>query len=125
MKGRKDSQTNSNADRDVDARSFVRVLIENHDAVVFTPAAERTLCGALNAVEMTKSNSHFTRTDCNHIFLNVIPIVRIDVEDMKTNMWRIVLALRCSLPVVAYLCRRSQSMQVLFRMYKLRCIFAS
>jgi Acetyl-CoA carboxylase, central region len=71
MKGRNDSQTNSDADRDVNARVFVRALNENHDAVVSTPAAEQMFCGALHAVEMTKSNSRFRRTDCNHIYFSM------------------------------------------------------
>jgi biotin carboxylase/acetyl-CoA carboxylase carboxyltransferase component/biotin carboxyl carrier protein len=104
MRGRKDSQTNSNADRDVDARFFVRAVIRNlevfssaNDAVVSIPEAERTFCEALDAVEMASCDSRFRRTDCNHIFLNVIPTVRIDVEDVQKICRRLFMrfAARC------------------------------
>lgn len=77
-------------DRDIDARFFVRsvirhadVISSSNDAVVSIPEAERTFVEALDAVEMASCDRRFKRTDCNHIFINVIPTVRIDVEDVQ------------------------------------------
>jgi hypothetical protein len=68
--GRKDTQTNSNADREVDARYFVRAMIRNfevfssaNDAVMPIPEEERTFCEALHAAEMAGCDSGFRRTD--------------------------------------------------------------
>lgn len=80
----------SRGERDVDARFFVRAVIRHvdvfssaNDAVVTIPEAERTFVEALDAVEMASCDRRFRRTDCNHIFINVIPTVRIDVEDIQ------------------------------------------
>lgn len=80
----------SRGDRDVDARFFVRAVIRHvdvfssaNDAVVTIPEAERTFVEALDAVEMASCDRRFRRTDCNHIFINVIPTVRVDVEDIQ------------------------------------------
>jgi biotin carboxylase/acetyl-CoA carboxylase carboxyltransferase component/biotin carboxyl carrier protein len=77
-------------DRDVDARFFVRAVIRHvdvfssaNDAIVTIPEAERSFVEALDAVEMASCDRRFRRTDCNHIFINVIPTVRIDVEDVQ------------------------------------------
>lgn len=77
-------------DGDVDARFFVRAVIRHvdvfssaNDAVVTIPEAERTFVEALDAVEMASCDRRFRRTDCNHIFINVIPTVRVDVEDIQ------------------------------------------
>jgi Acetyl-CoA carboxylase, central region len=61
----------------------LEIFSSAYDAVVSTPAAERTLCDALDAAEMASSDSRFRRTYCNHIFLNVMPTVRIDVKMCK------------------------------------------
>jgi biotin carboxylase/acetyl-CoA carboxylase carboxyltransferase component/biotin carboxyl carrier protein len=103
-RGRKDATLTSGAERDVDARFFVRAVIRNlevfssaNDAVVSIPEAERTFCEALDAVEMASCDRRFRRTDCNHIFLNVIPTVRIDVEDVQKICRRLFMryAARC------------------------------
>lgn len=84
------SRNDSRVDKDVDARFFVRAVIRHvdvfassSDAIVSIPEAERTFVEALDAVEMASCDRRFRRTDCNHIFLNVIPTVRIDVEDVQ------------------------------------------
>jgi biotin carboxylase/acetyl-CoA carboxylase carboxyltransferase component/biotin carboxyl carrier protein len=84
------SPRTSRGERDVDARFFVRAVIRHvdvfssaNDAVVTIPEAERTFVEALDAVEMASCDRRFRRTDCNHIFINVIPTVRIDVEDIQ------------------------------------------
>lgn len=77
--------------KDIDARFFVRAVIRHADvfssardgAVVSMPEAERAFVEALDAVEMASCNRHFRRTDFNHIFLNVIPPVQIDVDDVE------------------------------------------
>ncbi len=79
-------------DRDVDARFFVRAVIRQADVitsgrgdgVVSIPEAERTFVEALDAVEMASCDRRFRRTDFNQIFLNLIPAVQIDVEDVET-----------------------------------------
>lgn len=91
-------------EKDVDARFFVRAVIRHvdvfsstDDAVVSIPEAERTFVEALDAIEMASCDRRFRRTDCNHIFINVIPIVRIDVEDIEKICRRLFLryASRC------------------------------
>ncbi len=80
------------ADKDVDARFFVRAVIRQADVisrgtgdgVVSIPEAERTFVEALDAVEMASCDRRLRRTDFNHIFLNLIPPVQIDVEDVET-----------------------------------------
>jgi hypothetical protein len=93
VRGRKDPETDYNADRDVDARYFVRAVIRNlevyvtvNDAVVAIPTAERTVCEVLDAVEMARWECRFRKIDCNHIFLNCIPTVHFDVEDVQNIM---------------------------------------
>lgn len=79
------------ADRDVDARFFVRAVIRQADvftnskdgAIVSMPEAERTFVEALDAVEMASCDRRFRRTDFNHIFLNVVPPVEIDIDDVE------------------------------------------
>lgn len=76
---------------DVDARFFVRAVIRQADifsnsrngTVVTMPEAERTFVEALDAVEMANCDRRFRRTDFNHIFLNVIPPVQIDIDDVE------------------------------------------
>lgn len=79
-------------DKDVDARFFVRAVIRQADVitkmgsghvVVSIPEAERTFVEALDAVEMASCDRRFRRTDFNHIFLNLIPPVQIDIEDVE------------------------------------------
>lgn len=87
----------SRADKDVDARFFVRAVIRQADVitrgtgdgVVSIPEAERTFVEALDAVEMASCDRRLRRTDFNHIFLNLIPPVQIDVEDVETICRRI------------------------------------
>eukprot|EP00178_Gracilaria_changii_P014241 TRINITY_DN402_c0_g1_i1.p1 TRINITY_DN402_c0_g1~~TRINITY_DN402_c0_g1_i1.p1 ORF type:complete len:2462 (+),score=353.38 TRINITY_DN402_c0_g1_i1:1194-8579(+) len=77
--------------RDVDARFFVRAVIRqadvfsssNEGALVSMPEAERTFIEALDAVEMANCDRRFRRTDFNHIFLNIVPSVEIDIEDVE------------------------------------------
>jgi Acetyl-CoA carboxylase, central region len=59
------------------------VFSSANDAVVPISEAERTSCEALDGVEIASCDSRIRRTDCNHISLNVIPTVRIDVEDVQ------------------------------------------
>lgn len=78
-------------ERDVDARFFVRAVIRQADVfcnsgdggLVSMPEAERTFTEALDAVEMARCDRRFRRTDFNHIFLNVIPPVQIDIDDVE------------------------------------------
>lgn len=78
-------------DRDVDARFFVRAVIRRADVfanskdgtIVSMPEAERTFVEALDAVEMASCDRRFRRTDFNHVFLNVVPPVQIDIEDVE------------------------------------------
>lgn len=80
------------SDRDVDARFFVRAVIRQADVfatskdgpIVSMPEAERTFVEALDAVEMASCDRRFRRTDFNHIFLNVVPPVQIDIDDVET-----------------------------------------
>lgn len=91
-RGSKLPGTASTADRDIDARFFVRAVIRQAnvftsgrgDGVVSIPEAEQTFVEALDAVEMASCDRRFRRTDFNQIFLNVIPAVRIDIEDVET-----------------------------------------
>lgn len=84
-------KSTSNPERDVDARFFVRAVIRQADvfasskdgAIVSMPEAERTFVEALDAVEMASCDRKFRRTDFNHIFLNVIPPVQIDIDDVE------------------------------------------
>ncbi|PXF48372.1 Acetyl-CoA carboxylase [Gracilariopsis chorda] len=77
--------------RDIDARFFVRAVIRqadvfsnpNNGAVVSMPEAERTFMEALDAVEMANCDRRFRRTDFNHIFLNVVPALEIEIEDVE------------------------------------------
>lgn len=92
-------------DRDVDARFFVRAVIRQADvfanskdgAVVSMPEAERTFVEALDAIEMASCDRRFRRTDFNHIFLNVVPPVQIDIDDVETICRRMFqrYAIRC------------------------------
>lgn len=84
-------KTGSRSDKDVDARYFVRAVIRQaavvsatgDDAVVSMPEAERAFAEALDAIEMASCNRRFRRTDFNHVFLNVIPPVQIEMEDVE------------------------------------------
>lgn len=77
--------------RDIDARFFVRAVIRQADvfsnpndgAVVSMPEAERTFIEALDAVEMANCDRRFRRTDFNHIFLNIVPALEIEIEDVE------------------------------------------
>lgn len=79
------------AERDVDARFFVRAVIRHADvysnsrngSVVSIPEAERAFIEALDAVEMARCDRRLKRTDFNHIFLNVIPSVNVDIDDVE------------------------------------------
>lgn len=80
------------ADRDVDARFFVRAVIRQAnvftsgrgEGIVSIPEAERTFVEALDAVEMASCDRRFRRTDFNQIFLNLIPDLCIAIEDVET-----------------------------------------
>lgn len=87
-----DGLSHSNqAERDVDARFFVRAVIRHADVIsnprdgsaVSIPEAERTFIDALDAVEMARCDRRLKRTDFNHIFLNVIPPVNVDIDDVE------------------------------------------
>eukprot|EP00172_Hildenbrandia_rubra_P004148 Plantae.Rhodophyta-Hildenbrandia_rubra.ctg785.p1 GENE.Plantae.Rhodophyta-Hildenbrandia_rubra.ctg785~~Plantae.Rhodophyta-Hildenbrandia_rubra.ctg785.p1 ORF type:complete len:1318 (-),score=208.85 Plantae.Rhodophyta-Hildenbrandia_rubra.ctg785:470-4423(-) len=89
------------SNRDVDARFFVRAVVHHaevfkttSDAVVAIPEAERIFNEALDAVEMAKCDRRYLRTDSNHIFLNVLPPVSIDFEDVESICRR--MFLRCA-----------------------------
>ncbi|KAI0561153.1 acetyl-CoA carboxylase [Gracilaria domingensis] len=90
-KGSKSKKHDNRYQRDVDARFFVRAVIRQADvfsssndgAIVSMPEAERTFIEALDAVEMANCDRRFRRTDFNHIFLNVVPSVEIDIEDVE------------------------------------------
>lgn len=77
--------------RDMDARFFVRAVIRHADvytnsregAAVSIPEAERTFIDALDALETARCDRKLGRTDFNHIFLNVIPPVNIEVDDVE------------------------------------------
>lgn len=79
-------------DRDIDARFFVRAVIRQADvfstsadgAIISMPEAERIFVEALDAIDMASCDRRFRRTDFNHMFLNVIPPVHIDIEDVET-----------------------------------------
>lgn len=79
-------------ERDVDARFFVRAVIRHADVfsssrdgpAVSIPDAERTFVEALDAVEMARCDRRLGRTDFNHIFLNVVPAVKIDIDDVES-----------------------------------------
>lgn len=81
----------SHTERDVDARFFVRAVIRHADVIssardgsaVSIPEAERTFIEALDAVEMANCDRRLGRTDFNHIFLNVIPAVKVDIDDVE------------------------------------------
>jgi Acetyl-CoA carboxylase, central region len=69
---------------------FVRAVIRSfgglsfaNDAVGPIPEAKRTSCEALDAVDIAICDSRIRTIDYSHITLNVIPTVRIDVEDMQ------------------------------------------
>jgi hypothetical protein len=104
---------------------FVRALIRNlevfpsaSDAIVSVPEAERMFCEALDAVEMASCDIRCRRTDCKHIFLNVIPTVRVDVE----NVQKYVGDCSCDVPIVAVCCLlvcRIQIMHILVRRHVL------
>lgn len=86
----RNSRPASRSDRDVDARFFVRAVIRHvdvfssaNDAVVQIPEAERTFVEALDAVEMASCDRRFRRTDCNHVFINVIPMINIAAEEVQ------------------------------------------
>lgn len=87
-----DTKKNTKAERDVDARFFVRAVIRQVDvfsnskdgAIISMPEAERTFVEALDAVEMASCDRRFRRTDFNHIFLNIVPPVHIDIEDVES-----------------------------------------
>ena len=91
--GLKYSQLNSNADRDVDSRFYVRAVTRNlkvlssgqRRSCVFTRSGG-TCCEALDDVEMASCDRCSRRTDYNHISLNVIPTVHIDVEGVQKIM---------------------------------------
>lgn len=80
------------SEQDVDARIFVRAVIRHADVFATTregstvsiPEAERTFVDTLDAVEMARCDRRLGRTDFNHIFLNVIPPVDIDIDDVET-----------------------------------------
>eukprot|EP00737_Agarophyton_chilense_P001387 gb/GEZJ01001557.1/.p1 GENE.gb/GEZJ01001557.1/~~gb/GEZJ01001557.1/.p1 ORF type:complete len:2331 (-),score=312.23 gb/GEZJ01001557.1/:1422-8057(-) len=84
-------KSDSRSQRDVDARFFVRAVIRQADVfsgskngtIVSMPEAERTFIEALDAVEMANCDRRFRRTDFNHIFLNIVPSVEIDIEDVE------------------------------------------
>lgn len=79
------------AERDVDARFFVRAVVRHADVIshprdgsaVSIPEAERAFIDALDAVEMARCDRRLKRTDFNHIFLNVIPPVAVDIDDVE------------------------------------------
>jgi len=83
--------SSSKLDKDVDARFFVRAVIRQADVItrgeghgiVSIPEAERTFVEALDAVEMASCDRRLRRTDFNHIFLNLIPAVQIEIEDVE------------------------------------------
>ncbi|KAA8495577.1 Acetyl-CoA carboxylase [Porphyridium purpureum] len=82
--------------RDTDARFFVRAVIRQADifsspseVVVAIPEAERAFSEALDALEVGRFDRRFQRTDFNHIFLNLIPVLNIDVEDVEAICRRI------------------------------------
>ena len=86
-----DAKKPTRSDRDIDARVFVRAVIRlanifassNAGAIVSIPDAERTFVEALDAVEMASCDRRFRRTDFNHIFLNVIPPVKVEIDDIE------------------------------------------
>ena len=85
------TKSTSRSEKDVDARFFVRVVVRqaaavmttSDDAVVSIPEAERAFAEALDAVEMASCNRRFRRTDFNHIFLNIVPPLQIEMEDVE------------------------------------------
>jgi len=84
------------ATRDDDVRFFVRVVVRQAD--VFTspsevvqtiPEAERAFAEALDAVEIGRCNRAYGRTDFNHVFLNILPVLNIEPEDVDSICRRI------------------------------------
>lgn len=77
--------------KDFDARFFVRAVIRYADIysnsregpAVSIPEAERTFIDALDALEIARCNRKLDRTDFNHVFLNVIPPVNIELDDVE------------------------------------------
>eukprot|EP00741_Cyanophora_paradoxa_P025193 tig00000350_g24318.t1 len=81
---------------DVDRRFFVRALVRQADiftgsneTVVSIPDAERVFSEALKALEVAMCDARYKKTEQNHIFLNILPDIAIDVESLYHIMRRI------------------------------------
>ena len=66
----------------------LKLYVSVNDAVAFIPAAERTVHEDLDAAQMASWDSSLRMIDCNHIFLNIIPTVYVDVEDVQKTSLR-------------------------------------
>ncbi|KAJ8967322.1 hypothetical protein NQ314_002949 [Rhamnusium bicolor] len=79
-----------------DYRFFIRTIIRHSDLITKEASfeylqneGERVLLEAMDELEVAFSHPHSKRTDCNHIFLNFIPMVIMDpakIEEAVTSM---------------------------------------
>ncbi|KAJ8902947.1 hypothetical protein NDN08_006265 [Rhodosorus marinus] len=89
---------------DKDARFFVRAVIQHaavfstaSDALVAIPEAEKTFVEALDALELGRCDPRFRHADLNHIFLNLVKEIDVNVDDVDAICRRLFLryAQRC------------------------------
>mmetsp|Transcript_9843 Transcript_9843/g.16193 ORF Transcript_9843/g.16193 Transcript_9843/m.16193 type:complete len:2349 (-) Transcript_9843:1208-8254(-) len=81
---------------DIDRRFFVRALVRQaaiyssqNEAVVSIPEAERVFTDALKVLEVAISDAKYRKTENNHLFLNVLPDIIIDLESVAAIIKRI------------------------------------
>ena len=81
-----------------EARFFARTIMRHPDLVnaevsrkTMTDAGDRLLLEALDELEVVYNDLRYQGTDCNHVFINFVPVVELDPEDYRRDLEKMVL----------------------------------
>eukprot|EP00045_Choanoeca_perplexa_P018135 m.279161 g.279161 ORF g.279161 m.279161 type:complete len:2306 (+) comp17727_c0_seq1:161-7078(+) len=79
-------------------RFFARTIMRHPDLVssqvsqkTMTDAGDRLLLEALDELEVVYNDPQYSGTDCNHVFINFVPVVELDPEEYRRDLEKMVL----------------------------------
>eukprot|EP01129_Flabellula_baltica_P005744 TRINITY_DN2099_c0_g1_i1.p1 TRINITY_DN2099_c0_g1~~TRINITY_DN2099_c0_g1_i1.p1 ORF type:complete len:2139 (-),score=550.43 TRINITY_DN2099_c0_g1_i1:13-6429(-) len=82
---------------DGERRFFIRSIIHNCDIPseeesqeYWVIEAEQQILDSISALELVSRDTNLGATDCNHIFLNFLPVMKLDLNAVKRSIWKIV-----------------------------------
>eukprot|EP00730_Choanoeca_flexa_P002935 TRINITY_DN11234_c0_g1_i1.p1 TRINITY_DN11234_c0_g1~~TRINITY_DN11234_c0_g1_i1.p1 ORF type:complete len:1256 (+),score=364.96 TRINITY_DN11234_c0_g1_i1:514-3768(+) len=80
-------------------RLFARTIMRHPDLVhsrvsrkTMTDAGDRLLLEALDELEVVYNDPRYAGTDCNHVFINFVPVVVLDPEEWRADLEKMVMS---------------------------------